>query len=91
MSGGAQRPELERSALADELTGLRNRRQEEALRTWLAPVEEVAMIDVDHFKQVNDGRGHAARSRTGSASDRSLAGPAGRDATLRRALATSPS
>jgi len=57
---------LQRLAATDELTGLPNRRAllaqaEQALalaRRTASPVA-VLMVDVDHFKRVNDGRGHA--------------------------------
>ncbi|MBI4420121.1 MAG: GGDEF domain-containing protein [Gemmatimonadetes bacterium] len=51
----------EARALTDELTGLPNRR---ALDRVLAQKAEglvsVLMVDVDHFKRLNDGFGHAA-------------------------------
>ena len=59
--------QIERLANTDELTGLDNRR---SLMQWLCnqmALHEraglslcVAMLDVDHFKQVNDTFGHAA-------------------------------
>ena len=57
---------LERLASTDELTGVANRRAiEEALRRDLARADRdatpmsVILIDVDHFKSVNDTWGHA--------------------------------
>jgi diguanylate cyclase (GGDEF)-like protein len=57
---------LERLASTDELTGVANRRAiEEALRRDLARADRdatplsVVLIDVDHFKSVNDTWGHA--------------------------------
>ena len=54
-------------ATCDELTGLTNRRavmermqQELAVRGRGAPLMSVALIDLDHFKRINDGHGHAA-------------------------------
>jgi diguanylate cyclase (GGDEF)-like protein len=54
-------------ALADDLTGLANRRAwDAAVETALVVAERrgepicVALLDVDHFKAVNDARGHAA-------------------------------
>lgn len=49
-----------RLAFHDPLTGLGNRRAlEEALASLAAPCA-VAMVDVDHFKRINDRHGHAA-------------------------------
>jgi len=54
-------------ATCDELTGLTNRRagmermqQELAVRGRSAPLMSVALIDLDHFKRINDSHGHAA-------------------------------
>jgi diguanylate cyclase (GGDEF)-like protein len=59
----AYRQELKRLAGTDSLTGVMNRRRffEEALRHVGSPPSEptaLMMLDVDHFKQVNDGHGH---------------------------------
>lgn len=59
--------ELERLAKTDELTGILNRREFcrraevelERARRYSGPVS-VAIIDIDHFKQINDRYGHAA-------------------------------
>lgn len=56
--------ELRRLAHTDELTGLANRRcffeiGTELIRSTLRPLS-VLTFDIDHFKAVNDGRGHAA-------------------------------
>jgi putative two-component system response regulator len=56
---------LERLAITDELTGLFNRRhalarlgeQWEMFQRYGRPLS-VAMIDIDHFKNINDTRGH---------------------------------
>lgn len=60
------RDDLERLALTDELTGLPNRRNFlQQLEQELAKAERhdkalcLAMLDIDHFKQVNDRFGHA--------------------------------
>jgi len=62
--------ELAREASHDPLTGLRNRRRfEEDLRTELARSHRygvpgaLLMLDLDHFKQVNDTLGHPAGDR----------------------------
>ena len=54
-------------ATCDELTGLTNRRaamermqQELAVRKRMEPLMSVALIDLDHFKRINDTHGHAA-------------------------------
>ncbi|MEA9827748.1 diguanylate cyclase [Xanthomonas campestris pv. raphani] len=60
------RESLRRQSIRDALTGLYNRRYlEEALSHELARCARrdlplsVLMLDVDHFKQFNDGQGHA--------------------------------
>jgi diguanylate cyclase (GGDEF)-like protein len=62
--------ELRREARQDPLTGLKNRRSfEEDLRREMARSRRqripgaMLMIDLDHFKQVNDTRGHPAGDR----------------------------
>ena len=64
------REELSRQALLDPLTGLNNRRWlENALRMRVARHSRsgegfaVLMVDVDHFKSVNDVYGHEAGDR----------------------------
>lgn len=59
------RVELERSATTDHLTGLLNRRAIEAAgrRAFAAARQRgtpcaVLMLDLDHFKRINDERGH---------------------------------
>ena len=65
-----QMQELEKLAAYDELTGLANRRLFlNRLKEELARLERVGgeacvfMMDVDHFKEVNDTYGHAAGDR----------------------------
>jgi two-component system cell cycle response regulator len=72
--------ELERSATTDTLTGLMNRRAFEArMAAELSRCARhgyplaVALLDVDHFKRVNDGHGHAAGDRVLAALGRMLA------------------
>ncbi|PPV05914.1 GGDEF domain-containing protein [Xanthomonas bromi] len=64
--GARHRRQLSRLAMRDELTGLPNRRAiraeaqqqiEQALRSHTACM--LALIDLDHFKQINDVYGHA--------------------------------
>ena len=50
--------DLQHQAETDALTGLPNRRALEATLAALHPGDVVLVIDLDHFKQVNDGGGH---------------------------------
>ncbi|MFZ4516339.1 MAG: diguanylate cyclase domain-containing protein [Acidimicrobiia bacterium] len=54
---------LQHATMLDALTGLGNRRAAEAYLDALAPGDAIVMIDLDHFKRVNDERGHAAGDR----------------------------
>ena len=58
LSGRSER--LAESAATDVLTALPNRRMIERALGRLTHRDTVLMIDLDHFKQVNDGFGHAA-------------------------------
>jgi diguanylate cyclase (GGDEF)-like protein len=58
LSGRNQR--LAESASTDLLTGLPNRRMLDRALGRLAAEDIVIMLDLDHFKQVNDTLGHAA-------------------------------
>lgn len=66
MTGNRLQRELQRQALADPLTGLPNRRAfDDALHRSLEGSARsgrrvgLVLVDVDHFKTVNDTRGHA--------------------------------
>ncbi len=70
VEGVQRRIRLEREASVDALTGLRNRRWLEVNLDRLAQRHRcggtsftVIMLDVDHFKRVNDTYGHAAGDR----------------------------
>ena len=50
----------QQQALLDPLTGIANRRQFERDLASSQPQDALLMLDIDHFKQVNDRHGHAA-------------------------------
>jgi diguanylate cyclase (GGDEF)-like protein len=54
---------LERANLTDDLTGLGNRRRANSLLDGLQPGDGLVMLDLDHFKHVNDTLGHAEGDR----------------------------
>ncbi len=65
-----QNAELKINATLDSLTGLKNRRayDEDALREWerakrMQRPLALLMVDIDHFKKVNDTHGHACGDR----------------------------
>jgi diguanylate cyclase (GGDEF)-like protein len=51
------------ASLRDPLTGLANRRALEAVLARLGPGDAVVLVDLDHFKHVNDTHGHAEGDR----------------------------
>lgn len=51
---------LAEDATTDPLTGLRNRRGFGRVLARLRPGSAVAVLDLDHFKSLNDAHGHAA-------------------------------
>ena len=55
--------ELTAAAMQDPLTGVGNRRRAAVLLEALQPADAVVLIDMDHFKLVNDTAGHAAGDR----------------------------
>jgi diguanylate cyclase (GGDEF)-like protein len=55
--------ELTEAAMQDALTGVGNRRRAAALLEDLRTGDAVVLIDLDHFKLVNDTAGHAAGDR----------------------------
>ena len=56
----ARLADSERAALTDPLTGVGNRRYADAFLSAVTPGDAVVLIDVDHFKRINDQRGHVA-------------------------------
>ncbi len=54
------RARLVDTSMRDDLTGLKNRRWAMATLARIEPGDAVVMIDLDHFKQVNDTLGHGA-------------------------------
>ncbi len=73
---------LARDAEVDQLTGLPNRRVIGRALGRLRPDDAVIMLDLDHFKPLNDGEGHAAGDEVLRAFGRAIA-----DATRARDLA----
>ncbi|UUX96414.1 GGDEF domain-containing protein [Aquabacterium sp. J223] len=58
--------QIRRLATQDELTGLHNRRHMRELMARACGegrTMSLALIDIDHFKRINDGHGHAAGDR----------------------------
>ena len=54
---------LERANLTDDLTGVGNRRHANSLLDSMQTGDALLMIDLDHFKAVNDALGHAEGDR----------------------------
>ena len=54
---------LERASLTDDLTGLGNRRRANALIDSMQPGDALILLDLDHFKEINDTLGHAEGDR----------------------------
>lgn len=63
---------LKRQAAEDSLSGLANRRQFDADLPGLQPTDALLLLDLDHFKVVNDSLGHPAGDAVLSAVGRVL-------------------
>ena len=55
--------QLLEESMRDALTGIGNRRHADRALATLGPGDGLAMIDLDHFKKVNDRYGHAVGDR----------------------------
>ncbi len=64
---------LAEDASVDALTGLANRRMLDRLLARLSPEDTVIMVDLDHFKVVNDTLGHPEGDRVLATLGRALA------------------
>ncbi len=69
---GSQADRLAEAASIDTLTGLQNRRMLGRALGRLEPTDVVVMIDLDHFKQINDTYGHLVGDRVLQAMGRAL-------------------
>jgi len=54
---------LQRANVTDELTGIGNRRAANAMLEGLRPGDALLLLDLDHFKRVNDTFGHSEGDR----------------------------
>lgn len=61
LGAAAQVRAAETQSMTDDLTGLPNRRAlERAIASWNEGPASLVAVDLDHFKQLNDGFGHTA-------------------------------